>query len=401
MRILQKLFFAGMSFLWALVVLEIIARFVIEPVNFLRPQLIADPILGHVIGPESGGHDAWGFRNRLVPAAANIVAIGDSQTYGASAAARDSWPSILSELSNQNVYNLALGGYGPVQYFHLLTSKAVQLNPSVVIVGFYLGNDLLETYETVQNNPYWAELKRSESAPLLGTVSSPNATVPAGEETASFLSGLRTWLARRSMVYNLLIHSVVGEMARVAEATLIARKSPGDANVRYDKNGISTGFTPDLRLKALDLQDPRVSEGLLISLELFARMKAYTVEQAIHLLVLLIPTKESVYAKYLESDWALEKSPAIQSLLENERKVAAIVRAFFEEQGIAHINLLPELQERVAGIQLYPGNFDGHPNQYGYRVIAENIERYLRQLTPDAIGGGVRVIPVHSTANGR
>jgi lysophospholipase L1-like esterase len=125
------------------------------------------------------------------------------------------------------------------------------------------------------------------------------------------------------------------------------------------------------------------------------------VEQAIHLLVLLIPTKESVYAKYLESDRALEKSPAIQSLLENERKVATIVRAFFEEHGIAHINLLPELQERVGGIQLYPGNFDGHPNQHGYRVIAENIERYLRQLTPDAIGGGVRGIPVHGSANGR
>lgn len=380
----------------ALLLLEVVSRFVIEPVNFLRPQLINDSILGHAIRPASGGHDAWGFRNRSVPASAKIVTIGDSQTYGASAPAKDSWPSILSELTSWSLYNLSLGGYGPVQYFHLLTRKAVQLSPDVVIVGFYLGNDLLETYELVQNNPHWVKLKRSDSSPLLEPVSSTFVSASPTEDPASFFPSLRTWLAQRSIIYNLLIYSVVGEIARVAEAGFVSQQSAGDANLRYDKKGIHTGFTPERRLNALDLNDPRVNEGLLLSLDLFARMKTYCLEQAIHLLVVLIPTKESVYARYLENDPAFERIAAIKSLLLNERTVTAKIKAFFEHHGIAYINLLPQLQEQVARFQLYPGNFDGHPNQNGYRIIAESVERYLRQLTPETAGR----VPIDHTVKG-
>jgi hypothetical protein len=180
----------------------------------------------------------------------------------------------------------------------------------------------------------------------------------------------------------------------VTEAVFASRQSGGDANVRYDKNGIYTGFTPELRLRALDLEDPRVKEGLLISLDVFARMKAYCLEHAIHLLVTMIPTKESVYARYLENDPALENT-AIKSLLTNERTVTAIVKAFFEDHGIQYVNLLPQLQEQVARVQLYPGNFDGHPNKNGYRVIAENVERYLRNLPLQAAGSGLLVSTDH------
>jgi lysophospholipase L1-like esterase len=390
-KILQNVFLAVSSLSLGLLILELISRIIIEPVNFLRPELIDDAILGHAIKPASGGHDAWGFRNQIVPASATIVTIGDSQTYGASAAGRDSWPAILSELSKQHVYNLSLGGYGPVQYFHLLTSKAIKLRPKFVVVGFYLGNDLLETYESVQNNPHWVQFKRSGvPAPIYNKISRPAVSVPRIENPGSFLSGLRTWLAQRSVIYNLLIHSVVGEFARVAEAVFVSRQDGGGANLRYDKNGIHTGFTPEHRLRALDLEDPRVKEGLLISLDVFVKMKAYCLEHAIQLLVAMIPTKESVYARYLENDPALENT-AIKSLLTNERGVTSIVKAFFEKHGIPYVNLLPQLQEQVTRLQLYPGNFDGHPNKNGYRVIAENVERYLRNLPLQAAGSGLLV----------
>jgi lysophospholipase L1-like esterase len=133
---------------------------------------------------------------------------------------------------------------------------------------------------------------------------------------------------------------------------------------------------------------------LLISLDVFVKMKAYCLEHAIQLLIAMIPTKESVYARYLENDPALENT-AIKSLLTNERAVTAIVKAFFENHGIPYVNLLPQLQEQVTRVQLYPGNFDGHPNKNGYRVIAENVERYLRNLPLQAAGSGVLVSTDH------
>ena len=376
---LQNLLLAAISLSLALVALEVLCRIVAEPVDFLRPRLIDDPVLGHVIEPGSGGHDAWGFRNRSVPASADIVTIGDSQTYGVSATARDAWPSVLAQLSGQNVYNLALGGYGPLQYLHLLTTKAVTLNPGLVIVGFYFGNDLLDAYSMGHDNPHLAALKKSQLEPDNAAARATSAD--AAETPLPWLADLRSWLAQRSVVYNMLIHSAIGEAARSAEAVLV---ETGEDAVRYDRNGIAAGFTPARRLKALNLEDPQVREGLEIALDVFARMKTFCVEHALGFLVVLIPTKEGVYAQYVKNDPDLGTMPAIQALLANERRVRARVTSFFEEHGIAHVDPLPELQQRVAALPLYPGNFDGHPNRNGYRIIAETVDRYLEQLAPHA-----------------
>ena len=44
---------------------------------------------------------------------------------------------ILAKLSGESVYNMSLGGYGPIQYLYLLQNLAVKLRPKTVIVGFY------------------------------------------------------------------------------------------------------------------------------------------------------------------------------------------------------------------------------------------------------------------------
>ena len=57
--------------------------------DYLKPTLVADDFLDHRVVGHTGGHDAWGFRNRAVPSRADIVCIGDSMTYGVAARARD------------------------------------------------------------------------------------------------------------------------------------------------------------------------------------------------------------------------------------------------------------------------------------------------------------------------
>src|SRR5688572_30586092 len=43
---------------------------------------VPDERLGHRPNPDKPGHDRKGFRNPEVPAKADIIALGDSQTYG-------------------------------------------------------------------------------------------------------------------------------------------------------------------------------------------------------------------------------------------------------------------------------------------------------------------------------
>src|SRR6185295_19141001 len=115
---------------------EGIARLTLRPADYLSVEMVHDDVLGAVpsLHTKAGGFDAWGFRNREVPDTADIVVIGDSQTYGISATMDDSWPYVLGRLTGRRVYNMSLGGYGPNQYLYLLETKALSLRPRMIVV---------------------------------------------------------------------------------------------------------------------------------------------------------------------------------------------------------------------------------------------------------------------------
>src|SRR5262245_13635308 len=84
-----------------LVLCELAARSLLNASDYLSVEMVRDEILGAVPSSKTraGGFDAWGFRNRSVPEAADIVAIGDSHTYGNTATMEDSWPYVLGRLT--------------------------------------------------------------------------------------------------------------------------------------------------------------------------------------------------------------------------------------------------------------------------------------------------------------
>jgi len=61
---------------------ELIARLILNPVDYLSPVLVRDEIQGIRLPGKSGGHDNWGFRNAKLPETAEIVALGNSHSYG-------------------------------------------------------------------------------------------------------------------------------------------------------------------------------------------------------------------------------------------------------------------------------------------------------------------------------
>ena len=63
-----------------------------------------------------------------------------------------------AKINKQDVYNLSVGGYGPPQYYYLLKSKALKLNPSLIMAGFYFGNDVFDSYKFVYEIDYWKYL---------------------------------------------------------------------------------------------------------------------------------------------------------------------------------------------------------------------------------------------------
>ena len=100
----------------ALLLAEVAARLVLDPIDFLHAEYAPDPVLNHRIEPFAGGHDELGLRNKAGLRPAEILAIGDSMTYGMMATADESWPSHLQAITGRQVYNAGMGGYGPFRY---------------------------------------------------------------------------------------------------------------------------------------------------------------------------------------------------------------------------------------------------------------------------------------------
>src|SRR6266849_3452406 len=145
----------------ALLLAEFAARIVLNPSDFLKLDVVGDKVLGAVPSPSAlAGFDRWGFRNRKVPETVDIVAVGDSHTYGNTAKMDESWPYVLGRLTGRQVYNMGLGGYGPNQYFQLSNSKALSLKPGMIIWGLYLGDDFENAFSITYGLDHWAYLRQ-------------------------------------------------------------------------------------------------------------------------------------------------------------------------------------------------------------------------------------------------
>lgn len=377
---LQKLVPLGLVLLSTVVALllgELVVRWVVDPGEFLIATLIDDAALGPRIKANTTGHDALGFRNPAVPEHANVVAIGDSQTYGVNAVRDDSWPYQLGKLLHQPVYNMALGGYGPLQYLYLADQEARRLRPRLLLVAFYFGNDLIDASRAAHHMPYWAEWGTAGPEPLFFAEDQG----AGNAEPEKRFAALRDWLSRHSVVYSMLRTTVLPRFA-AWEADRMAKQATPDRRMLWvdpSRNSVRTIFTPQLRLSTLDLRLPVVQEGLGITKRAFAALKTTARAQGAQLLVVLIPTKERAYCGYLRDSGA-SMPEAFLALCENEQRVKdELERALVAEQ-VAYVDVTGALEAKIKEhVQIYPKDSESHPQAAGYRAIANVVHDALRR----------------------
>jgi hypothetical protein len=339
---------------------EWMSRMFLDPQNFMEADIIPDERYGLRISPNQGIWDAWGFRNLKVPETSEFVAIGDSQTYGVSATSNNSWPAQLSRIWKIQYYNLSLGGYGPIQYERLLEDYALRLKPQLVIIGFYFGNDFLDAYNASNLLP--VDQRPSENNP-------PVTDAPPYGPTR--IQAARAWLAHHSVVYNLMKYSIFGMFPQVS---LLGNRGLQD-EVRIQTPQFKMTFTPGIRFKTLDENSTAVKTGEEISRQMFKKIALTCTDQRISCYVMLIPTKESVYydaiRPYIPGDY--------QSLFENlvtvEDHHRNRITLELQQSNLAIIDPLPAMKKAIASgnYYLYPSSADGHPNRFGYEIIAQAV----------------------------
>jgi lysophospholipase L1-like esterase len=359
---------AAASIVVAVVLAEGVARLALDPADFLNTVPVPDPVLGHRIKPRVNGHDALGFRNREVPARVETVVIGDSMTYGFGVPRDSAWPQQLGVLRQATVYNMGLGGYGPLQYLHLARAPAKSLRPRQLIVGFYFGNDLMEAYNLAHAVVGWHDWRETRAASAEEMPADP--TIRA--EPQRRFGALRHWLSQNSMLYALVRTTLLQPLASREQRGMARQLSPDQRMSWSDPAapGVGTVFTAAGRLKVQDLSLPTVREGMRISQRALAALKDEADQQHAALLVVLIPTRERVYCRYLRNTGA-ELPPSHLKLCEAEEAAKSELVRTLVAKGIRHVDVTPALEAEVERhAQIYPPTSDGHPTPLGHRVIA-------------------------------
>lgn len=360
---------------------ELLARIALNPADFLSPRTTGDDVLGIAVAPHSSGFDEWGFRNSVVPATADVVAIGDSHTYGNTAKMDDAWPSVVARVTKLQVYNLGLGGYGPNQYHYLLTTKGLKLKPKWVVCGIYMGDDFENAFMITYGLDHWTPLRAGQwkniNADIWGVTAPP-----------VWGADIRNWLSENSMMYRLVVHgplfAIIKEAVRFEQVE--AKSDPYTTALIMEDQNIREAFRPIGMGERLDKNSGPVREGMRITFHLLKDMDRACGQAGCKFLAVIIPTKETVFAEYIAKSPQLHLRDALERVIVNERSAKADLVEFLSSEGIAYVDALPALRRSVKN-QLYAQTTrDMHPGKNGYRVIGETVAEYLMKYASEHNG---------------
>ncbi|HKQ33250.1 MAG TPA: hypothetical protein VJV40_08595, partial [Thermodesulfobacteriota bacterium] len=259
--------------------LRILSAFLIySPKN----SQVYDEKLGRRIDPSLEDIDDNGFRNPSIPERADIVTLGDSHTYGVNVKSENAWPYQLGRMSGMSVYNLGVGGYGPLQYYYLMDT-ALSFKPRHIILGLYPANDMSDVCKMIDESEYWRDWAAKRGY---------DAGVCKGSE--SFFGRVNRTLSDLHVYW-----MVASAVKRVNESTNF-----GDAIevTEGDNKTIMKYATIRSHMKKTDISRQKISLGLAVTEDVLREMKSKADAEGVEFGVVLIPSKEIAFYDYLKAN---------------------------------------------------------------------------------------------------
>lgn len=362
-----------------------------------QQRYIPDDKLRRRGDPDLPEHDRLGYRNPSVPESAELVCLGDSFTYGHQCAPEEAWPITVQRLTGLSAYNMGISGTGPAEYFHRLSSQGFELSPKTVLVGVYFGNDFLDAYnagymwKSIPDflDPDFVEPEKVDE--LEGVQSLYDEIQP---ELNRSWAKKRRQSPLRSLIKTGSEYSQIFAMLRAGYLVVTKRqrlnddgrwlsweahvaKHPGGF-VLYDRVGVRTVLAP-VTASVVDLDDPRVMEGLRITGAVFQRMDELCRSKSARMMIVLLPTKEFVFSELLPQE-------GLEKLARSKRNEDAIRRRFVELMDQHNIEVIDTVSAQRAairsGLNPYFESDNMHLSPLGQQIVAKEIAKRLAEQAP-------------------
>jgi hypothetical protein len=353
-------------------------------VRWLSPQLPpqaglyqADPVLGfrqvaffdgrfgvpeHAVAVRT---NSLGFRDRDYPPKASsfrILGLGDSFTFGFGVEEGETFLAIVEERLREEaveVINAGLVGGGPESAARLLEVEGPRLEPDLVVVGFYAGNDLLDALlgtdavEVREGSLFWrpGERERWESAVEPGRLVRTS-------RPPSALDRWKTLLRTRSHLYRLTSRLYATGRGRSEDA--------GCAPVSLFQE---EAFC--VRRYPAELED-----GWRAATAALERIKAWCDRKGAALALVVIPFRGQVEEDAWRAFLACHRVEADDF---DREKPQGLVKGWAEAAGVPLLDLLPALRAaaREPGDLYYRG--DPHWTPRAHAIAAREILAALRE----------------------
>jgi len=372
----KNLLLAGISIVLGLIMTELALRWTTPFPTTLMKNTIYDEILEYKMNPKAEGIDENGFRNPRALKQAEIIALGDSHTYGYNVESEDSWPQILGRKTNMTVYNFGVGGYGVLQYYHLF-NEAIKMNPKHIIVGLFLPNDLRDTCWTLNKVPHWQTWALKNNLKIEPCIENEKRKQLIFQDDL-ILKFLNT--ASQSALLSALDHLFNNKLIKKNEssryrALVYPDLVPRDPIQIKDANNNTK--LPYLYINVgtdnIDLNKPHVQSSFQMVKYILNEMKLRCEEANIKFGVLLISSKHSVYYERLKSS-GINVPEQFDKTMEIEKKLKNAFIEFFKNNNALYFDSEPYMERAIASQKnVYRNAGDYHPLEPGNAAYANAV----------------------------
>jgi GDSL-like Lipase/Acylhydrolase family len=313
---------------------------------------VSHPYIGHLHKPNNAivisgrdfravhHTDGHGFRNAWPwPERVEIVAVGDSLTFGHGVEDDQAWPALLAKrLPQGSLINLGLSGGGPQQYLRLYETFGTRLYPKLLLVGFFLGND----FANAEWFDQWIKSDAGGNYMVWRDFGRPKRVHNSQSPIKGNLRRLQ-WemylLARKSYLFNLMVHVIEGAKKWRPDEVRIFELPDGGRLELLPSNFKS-------KIKGAHPGHPQFD----LTLDTLKRIRSIADSHGTKMLVIFLPSKEGTYLPLLDSDVPDVSGP---------------MRGELERLGIAYLDLGPAFRDRAAKGEKLFFETDGHPNVNG------------------------------------
>ena len=364
----------------ALILAEILVRTLTIYPNTLTSNRVPDENIGFRASQKIPEVDAAGFRNpEGVPK--EIVAIGDSQTFGFNVRSAASWPALLSGIIGKPIYNFGSGGYGLLTY-HGLLKLFLKPETRLAIVTLYPANDFEEFYASdadclVLNNPsaFWKvereRLKLEWPAYPVGCLHNDD------NSEAGFFGNLTRHIAMLAMARDALGLGSAGVGIPGGPEKGVVEIPDGLGTINISRTEMHERST-----------DPAVPEvaAMMKNLAIFFTDWKKMSENGVRIGIVVLPSRERVIHDYFERKGRLgELDPRLANGMKKQIAMEQFVRDSLEKSGLPFVFANEDLYRHLEfglqkGIPLYPKADNGHPLELGYAAYASAARRLLIKM---------------------